>query len=101
MNRARTGFAKELKINAPLAQFLNIETGSMMTTPTLSSLAWAEFRKRDLIYNNDKRILRVDKQISELFGIPMSVNDITDHRDPNGLSLFNFQRYLKNAINKQ
>jgi hypothetical protein len=94
----RTGFCIERPVSQRLANWLNIDTSSMLTGPKLTKLVWEELKRRNLVYQEDKRVFRVDQETAELFGLNMVVvNSSTDHRDTNGFNFCNLQRYIVSA----
>jgi hypothetical protein len=97
-NHKASGFASCKVVTGKLAEFIGVEPGTELSGPKITSKVWDEFKNRNLVYEQDKRILRVDKTISELFNVPMSVNDSTEHNDPAGLNFGNIQKFIKNLL---
>jgi hypothetical protein len=104
-DRQPTGFAKKRVVTGKLADFLGVESGSELSGPEITKKVWEELKNRDLNYKGDekngikadKRVLRVDKEVSELFKVPLSVNKSTNCKDVNGFNFGNLQKYIKNA----
>jgi hypothetical protein len=46
-------------------------------------------------------VFRTNKEVSELFNIPMSVNESINYRDEKGFNFCNLQKYIKNALHKE
>jgi hypothetical protein len=88
----KTGFAKSSLVPDKIADFLNIPKGTSMSRPVVTKYIYRELKNRGLYYENDKRVLRVDDDVCEMFNLPKNVNHITDPKDPNGFNLFNFQK---------
>ena len=56
-------------------------------------------KEENLLYEKDKRILRVNNEISEIFGVPLSVNDSYDPKDRNGFNMMTYQNGINYALN--
>jgi hypothetical protein len=87
-----------IKIPLKLSTFLKIDVNTIATKKEICQIVWNEFEKRGLIYEKNKRVLRVDKEASELFNIPMTVNESTDHRDKNCFNYSALQRSIMNIL---
>ena len=71
-----------------------------MSRPEFTKNFYKTLISKNLIYEKDKRILRVDDQISKILNIPMSVNNSIDHKDKNGFNFYNVQKYIAKCFNK-
>jgi len=100
-NHKPTGFARLKPVTGKLAEFIGVESGTELSGPEITAKIWAELKNRNLTFEDDKRVLRVDKTVAKLFNVPMSVNDSTKHDDPNGLNFGNLQKYIKNAMGEE
>lgn len=96
--RKITGFAKKKDIPEKLAKFIGVDVGTTLSGPEITSKVWRQLKDRGLTYENDRRIFRVNKEVSELFGVPPSVNVSANHRDPKGFNFYNLQSYIANAM---
>lgn len=96
-----TGFAKPQKVPSKLAKFIGVEAGDELTGPDITSKVWDQIKKRNLTYDKDKRVFRTNKEVSELFDVPKTVNNSTNHRDEKGFNFCNLQKYIKNALHKE
>jgi chromatin remodeling complex protein RSC6 len=96
-----TGFAKQQVVPEKLAKFIGVKTGEELTGPQITSRVWKQLKERNLTYENDKRVFRTDKTVSELFGVKSDVNKSTDHRDKNGFNFCNLQKYIAHALGKE
>jgi hypothetical protein len=94
-----TGFAKPQPVPDKLAKFIGVKSGTELTGPTITSKVWTQLKERGLTYEKDKRVFRTDKEVSELFNVPSSVNKSQDHRDKKGFNFCNLQTYIANALN--
>jgi len=97
-NRPPSGFNKPSPVPEKLAKFIGVKPGEELTRPQITSKIWKQFHTRHLTLDADKGVLRVDTEISDLFKIPMSVNDIKDRKDTNGLNFKTLPKYIKNAF---
>lgn len=96
---APTGFAKPQPVPDKLAKFIGVKSGTELTGPTITSKVWTQLKERGLTYEKDRRVFRTDKEVSELFNVPSSVNKSQDHRDKKGFNFCNLQTYIANALN--
>jgi hypothetical protein len=105
-NHKPTGFARLRPVSNKLAGFLGVDQGTELSGPAITKKVWAELKNRNLTYQGDEkkgvkgdqRVLRVDDEVSKLFGVPMSVNKSVDCKDANGFNFGNLQKYIKNAM---
>lgn len=95
-----TGFECKRSYFGKLAEFIGVQDGTCLNGPELTSRVWDAFRKRDKLLSTDNRIILVDKESSELFNVPMSVNKITNSKDENGFNFCTLQKYLKPLIHQ-
>jgi hypothetical protein len=96
-----TGFAGTSKVPTKIAKFLKLGENETMSRTQVTSQIYSILKKRGLYDENDKRILHVDDEVMELFGLDKSVNNVTDARDPNGLTFYNFQTHIKQIYNDE
>lgn len=105
-NHNPTGFARLRPVTGKLADFIGVESGAELSGPAVTKRVWQELKNRNLTWKGDEkegvkgdqRVLRVDDDVAKLFNVPKSVNNSTNHKDPNGLNFGNLQRYIKNAM---
>lgn len=90
----KTGFTKPELVPEGLAKLVGLEVGTEMPRTELTKEVYAIFKDRNLFYENDKRVLRADKEIKRVFDLPDNVNDSTDPKDENGLNFYNIQTYI-------
>jgi hypothetical protein len=108
-NHTPTGFARLRPVSGKLAEFIGVESGKELTGPAVTKLVWAELKNRGLTWKGDEkkgvkgdqRVLRVDKEVSKIFNVPMSVNESTDHKDKSGFNFGNLQSYIKKAMGEE
>lgn len=94
-----TGFAKPQSVPDKLAKFIGVKPGTELTGPIITSKVWAQLKERGLTFEKDKRVFRTNKEVSDLFKVPSSVNKSEDHRDKEGFNFCNLQTYIANALN--
>ena len=97
-NHKPTGFAKPQAVPFKLAKFIGVESGTELTGPEITKKVWAQMRAKNLIYDKDKRVFRTNKEITDVFGVPESVNTSVVHDDKNGFNFCNLQRFIAAAL---
>jgi hypothetical protein len=95
-----TGFIVSRPITGKLAEWLDVENGKKMTGPELSKIFWKKMGENGLKYEKDGRVFRTDETVSEIFGVPMSVNKSVNSKDKQGFNLTTYQTYIKYALEK-
>lgn len=96
--RRLTGFMEEKPVPRKFAIFLGVVPGTKMRGPDITSAVWKKINERGLL-EGDKRVFKVDKEISEVFKVPMSANKIKDHEDvKNGFNFRNLQKFIAKAM---
>lgn len=94
-----TGFIKTKPVPKKFASFLGVKEGSEMSGPSITREVWKQLKERNLVSEKDKRVFRTNKEVSELFGVPLSVNKSDDHTDvKKGFNFCNLQTYIANAM---
>lgn len=101
-----TGFARLRPVTGKMAEFINVESGTELSGPEITAKVWSVLKSRGLTYKGDEakgvkgdqRVLRADKEVSELFFVPMSVNKSTKPDDEDGFNFGNLQFYIKQAM---
>lgn len=98
----KTGFAKQKLVPDKLADFIKVARGTEMSGPEITKNVWKQLQERNLCTADDKRVFRTNKEVTELFGVPTSVNKCKDYKDRvNGFNFYNLQRYIKNAYPRE
>ena len=100
LGNKQTGFGKINILPNDLADLISVNHGTEMSRPEFTKNFYKTLISKNLIYEKDKRILRVDDQISKILNIPMSVNNSIDHKDKNGFNFYNVQKYIAKCFNK-
>jgi hypothetical protein len=71
-----------------------------MSRPEFTKRFYKLLEQRSLYYAEDKRVLRVDKEISNVLKIPMDVNGSIYYKDPKGFNFYNVQKYIAKCYNE-
>lgn len=101
-----TGFARLRPVSGKMAEFIGVASGTEMSGPSITKQVWRVLKERGLTFKGDKangvkgdqRVLRADNEVSELFFVPMSVNNSTTHNDDKGFNFGNLQFYIKQGL---
>lgn len=94
-----TGFAKESPVPNPLASFIGVQAGTLLSGPDITKKIWEQLQIRGL-QHTDARVFRTNAEVTKVFGVPASVNECTKHDDPNGFNFCNLQKYIARAMGK-
>jgi len=97
-NTKPTGFIKTTPVPAKLAKFLDIESGTELSGPEVTSLVWKALEAKGLQYKNDRRVFRTNTEVTDVFGVDNSVNKSTTHNDKKGFNFCNIQKYISTAL---
>lgn len=89
-----TGFTKPSVVPECLAEFVGIDKDTVMARTQLTKMIYDIIKNRGLYYEQDKRVLRADQELMDIFKLPPSVNDSQDHRDKNGFNFFTLQKHI-------
>jgi chromatin remodeling complex protein RSC6 len=90
---SKHGFNAEVRISDELADFLNMERGSKLRRPKVTSLISAYANSRDLKDKNNRGIFRPDTALKKIFG--PAIHPLKKGNDEKGYNIFNLQIYLK------
>ncbi len=93
-----TGITKKNKIPLKLIKLLDLDPNVELSISEISHLVYEYLNAHNLVYEKDRRVMRVDKKLSDIFNIPISVNESTNYKDRNGFNLYTIQKYISNAI---
>ncbi len=96
-----TGFNKKISLPDKFTELIGVDKNTEMSIPELTSKIYQELKKRNLQYENDKRIYRVDKQFMDVLSIKDTVNKSTNYPDENGFNIGTMQTYINNALKNQ
>jgi SWIB-domain-containing proteins implicated in chromatin remodeling len=93
-----TGFVKAKRLPKSLAELIGVQEGTEMSMPTYTRRFYEMLKEKQLFYNEDKRILRADDKMKEVFGLDDKVNESVDHKDTNGLNFYTLQKHIARVI---
>jgi hypothetical protein len=93
------GIQKKKPIPDNLASMLKLEKSTELSLPQLSKYIYGELKNRNLMYPQNKRIFRVDEELSRVLEIPLSVNKYTEINE-NGFNYKNIQSHLLRILKK-
>lgn len=97
----KTGFNTLQPVPKKLIKLIGLEEGAKMKRPEVSKRIWEVLEDRGLIYEGDKRVLRADKEIREVFNLSEDVNNNTDAKNPNGFTMYNLPKHIANCYRKK
>ena len=97
----KTGFTKSEIVPPKLAKLIGVEKGTTMPRTQLTKEIYAVIKERGLYYENDKRVLRADKELKKIFHLSDDVNKSIDPHDENGFNFFNIQTYIALCYNEK
>jgi len=90
----QTGFAKKTITPDSIADFLGLDKDIELSRSDVFKKIYQELKRRGLCYKKDKRVLRVDDEVCEMFDLTLDVNNVIDPKDPAGFNLFNLQKKI-------
>lgn len=96
-----TGFGKLRAVPDKLADLVGIEKGTIMSRPEFTKKFYKLLDDRKLYYEGDRRVLRVDNEISRVLNISMDVNKSTNYKDDNGFNFYNVQKFIAKCYNEE
>jgi hypothetical protein len=93
------GFINKQQIPKKLSNILQIDENIKLSLPEITKLFINNvLRKRNLIYEQDKRVYRIDNDIHELLDISYDVNNSVNYLDKEGFNFNTLQRILNNYL---
>lgn len=96
-----TGFGKLRAVPDKLADLVGIDKGTIMSRPEFTKKFYKLLDDRKLYYEGDRRVLRVDNEISRVLNISMDVNKSTNYKDDNGFNFYNVQKFIAKCYNEE
>ena len=97
----KTGFTKSEVVPSKLAKLIGVEKGTTMPRTQLTKEIYAVIKDRGLYYDNDKRVLRADKELRKIFNLSKNVNESTNPHDVDGFNFFNIQTHIALCYNEK
>ena len=100
--RKDTGVMEEKKVPEKILKYLNLPPGATSVRNQIVKKFYSKFKEEGLCYDKDKRILRANDEVMELFDLPQSVNDSTDVKDKiGGFNLYNLPTYVASIYKEE
>jgi hypothetical protein len=94
IKKKKTGFTTDEQIPDSLAILIGVDMGTMMPRTALKKKVYAVIKERGLFWDGDKRVLRADKEIMDVFNLSEDVNKCTDVTDRSGFTFFTIQKHI-------
>ncbi len=94
-----SGFQKKYKLPDNLCKLIDKPINTELSVPELSKYIYNELKMRNLMYKENKRIFRVDDELSKVLNISKSVNNYNTI-DEKGFNYHNIQSILLKIIKK-
>ena len=92
--KKKTGFTTDEVVPQKLAKLIGVTYGTKMPRTVLTSKVYNVIKERNLYYDEDKRVLRADDEIRQIFDLPIDVNNSKNAKDQYGFNFFNIQKYI-------
>ena len=93
-----TGFIKKSLLPNDLADLLNVEHGTLLSTPEITKRFYAVLDERKLYDEKDHRIFRPDLQTRKVFGLSPDVLLSDSYKDKNGFNFMTLQKHLSQCL---
>ena len=100
-NKKLSGFYGTQKIPSKMAVLIGVDPGTEMNRVQLVSKLIKVLKEKGLYYEENKQVFRADDQIKKLLKLPDDVNQQTDPRHPNSLSIYTIHSYVANCFKKK
>lgn len=96
------GINNVTRIPDSLADLIGVKRGTEMARTELGKRVHNIFKSRDLLYEHNKRIMRVDDELAKIFGTTTDVNkSVNEKADIDiGINFYNLQSYIKRCYEK-
>lgn len=91
------GISKPSKVPRKISKLLGLKNNEEYPRTIIGSKIHKYIKENNLVCENDKRLFRVNNELSELFDISFKVNEINDINDKNAFTMYNLQSYIKNV----
>lgn len=96
----KTGFTKSEPVPDSLAKLVGVTPGTTMSRTDVTKKVYDAIKDRKLYYEKDKRVLRTDEEIQQIFDLPDSVNQSINPKDKEGFNFFNIQKHISQVYQK-
>lgn len=100
-NNVNTGFTKKEPVPYKLAKYLGLPKGIDMPRTEVTKKLYAQLKETGLVYEHNKRVLRADKELRNIFNLSEEVNKSTKDNDKKGFNFYNLQSHIKKLYNKE
>ena len=94
-----TGFTKIEPVPDGLARIINVKKGTILSRTQVTKKIYGYIKENNLYYEKNKRVLRADKLLKEVFNLSDNVNKSTFEKDKNGFNFYNIQKYISKCYN--
>lgn len=96
------GINKPIILPNKLADLIGVNRGTSMPRTRVGSLVYNEFSQRGLLYEKDKRIMRVDNELKQIFNVSDRVNNSINVKDKvdEGINFYNLHSYIKRCYDE-
>ena len=90
----KRGLQIKIKVPKKICIYLEIEEDIKLSKPEVQKLIYKKIKEKKLFYEKDKRVLRVDNELSDLLNINKNVNNSINPKDKSAFNIYNFNKYL-------
>ncbi len=98
--KKESGFVAKREVPEELAKFIKADKNISMSLPEYTKKFCEELKNRNLIYENDKRVYRADRDIMKIFGFTDEVNKSINPKDKNGFNFGTLQKHINSVFAK-
>lgn len=95
-----SGVTMPIKVPDDIADYIEVPRDTMLSRPKIHSKLYHKLKDKKLQYDKDKRVLRADDELKKIFDLPDNVNEITDAKDKNGLTIYTLQTHIAKKFAK-
>jgi|AntRauTorckE6833_2_1112554.scaffolds.fasta_scaffold58899_2 chromatin remodeling complex protein RSC6 len=94
-----TGFTKTELVPYGLTRIINVAEGTILSRTQVTKKVYGYIKQNNLYYEKNKRVLRADSLLKEVFNLSDYVNKSTNEKDKNGFNFYNIQKYISKCYN--
>jgi hypothetical protein len=96
-----SGFYGIETISEDLAEIINVPQNTQLNRVQLVSKLMKTMKDKKLYYEGNKQVFRADDKIKKILNLPNDVNQQTDPRHPNSLSIYTIHGYVSIYLKNQ
>lgn len=96
-----SGFYGVQTISGDLAELINVPPNTPINRVQLVSKLIKIMKDKKLYYEENKQVFRADDKIKKVLNLPDDVNQQTDPRHPNSLSIYTIHSYVAVCLKNQ